>query len=466
MNIKMIKNIILSLCLVSLVSCADDFLELNPHQSVSLDGAIQSVDDYNAAIYGTYSAMQSSNYYGRYFVLVPDVMSDDVKQNSQANRARDFSDYVVNSNDGIASGMFNTIYNTILRANTVINAKAEIPAAVKAQVDQVVGEAYAIRALAHFDLVRMFAQHYGFSSGNTHAGISIVTEFDQNSKPGRNTVAEVYAQVLSDLNQAITLMTIKPPKTSRFSKEAAQALLARVYLYMGDFAKAEAAASSVISSNKFSLVTNANYIKGWENGFSSESIFEVAFNSVDNNGSDALGRMYIVEGYGDYLPSQDVLGLIPAGDVRLGLFKADKNLSGPYGTVRMNKYPSTLGINNTVVLRLSEMYLIRAEARAKTGNEAGAIEDLNRIRKRGLATAADVSATGAALVTEIEKERRIELMFEGHRLWDLMRNKRNLTRTNCTNSVCTLTYPNDRFVAPIPQSEMDANTNMTQNPGY
>ncbi len=452
--------------LLMTASCSEEFLELQPSGAADLNSAIQSLDDYKAAVNGMYSGLQSANYYGRYFILVPDVMSDDVKQNAQANRARDFADYVANVQDGIAAGMFNTIYNVINRANTVINAETEVPAAVQNQKDQYRGEAFAVRALAHFDLVRIFAQHYGFTSGNSHAGIPIVTVFDQESKPARSTVAEVYTQIISDLEQSVSLMTIDQANPGRISKETAQALLARVNLYMGNWARAEQFATSVINSGNYSLLSNDAYADSWNQQYSSESIFSIFFRSDDDNGSDALGRMYIVEGYGDYLPSQDVVGLIPEGDARLGIFKEDPNLSGVLGTIRVNKYPNPAVQNSTPVVRLSEMYLIRAEARAMQGNEAGAQEDVTLIRQRGLPTADAVTATGQGLLDEIEKERRIELMFEGHRLWDLMRKKQGVFRTDCTGLTCEISYPNDRFVAPIPQREVDANPNMVQNPGY
>jgi hypothetical protein len=225
-------------------------------------------------------------------------------------------------------------------------------------------------------------------------------------------------------------------------------------------------ATEVIESGDYQLLSTDNYVGAWSSGNSPETLFEIAFSEVDDNGSDALGRMYIVEGYGDYLPAGDLLDLIPEGDVRLGLFKDDPNLGGDYGSVRVDKYPNPAVQNSTPVIRLSEVYLIRAEARARTNNEDGAQADLDVIRMRALPSAAATTATGDALIDAILTERRIELMFEGQRLWDMMRTKQDLVRNNCTNSVCTLAYPNDRFIIPIPQAELDVNDNIVQNPGY
>ncbi|RMG23889.1 MAG: RagB/SusD family nutrient uptake outer membrane protein [Bacteroidetes bacterium] len=453
--------------LLAFTACKEDFLDLKPNEALPTEDAIKSISDLNAAAVGMYDGLQSSNYYGRYFILVPDVMSDDVKQNASANRAKEYAEYGAFADHFITQNMWAMIYSVINRANTIINTDLTVAPAVEAQKNQILGEAYAVRALAHFDLVRLYGQHYGITPGNTHPGVPIVTVFDQNSEPARNTVKEVYDQVLSDLNTALGLMG-DDFDSGRFSKLAVQALLARVYLYMGNWSEAEKFATNVINAGVVSLTSTDNYVSTWMDGTSPDAIFQIVMTDVDNNGSDALGRMYIQAGYGDYLPSLDVVDLIPAGDVRRQLFTEDENLGGVFGLLRVNKWPSQIGADNTPVIRLSEIYLIRAEARAMTGNEAGAQADVTLIRQRGLPTAEAVTATGQALLDEIEKEKRIELMFEGHRLWELMRKQRGVVRTDCTAPAgkCVINYPNDRFVLPIPQNEIDANPNMTQNPGY
>ena len=454
---------------LGLGACEEDFLELPPNEALPTADAIQSIDDLSAAAVGMYHGLQSSNYYGRYFVLVPDVMADDVKQNASANRAKEYAEFGAFSDHFITQNVWATIYTNINRANNIINTPLEVAAAVQSEKDQLVGEAYAIRAMGHFDLVRLYGQHYGFTADNSHPGVPIVTEFDQNAEPARNTVAQVYAQVVSDLTTALSLVG-DGFDTGRISKSAINGLLARVHLYMSDWGQAEQFATAVINSGDVSLTATDSYVDAWmDEGTGPDVVFEVVNNSADNFGSDALGRMYIVDGYGDYLPSADLVSLIPEGDVRGELFKEDSaNLGGIFGFIRVNKFPSTQGFDNVPVIRLPEMYLIRAEARAMQGNEAGAQEDVNIIRQRGLPGTEDLAATGQALLDEIETEKRIELMYEGHRLWELMRKGEGVVRTDCTapSNVCTVGYPNDRFILPIPQNEIDANPNMTQNPDY
>lgn len=467
MNKLYIKGLIAALAFITL-SCGEDFLELTPQQSVADTEALTTIDDYKSSITGVYNDLSSANYYGRYFMLVPDVMADDVKQHPSANRAKDYAEYSAVVGDGIAAGMWSTMWGAINATNAIINAVVDLPAAVEAERNHIVGEAYVLRAQIYFDMVRLYAQHYSFTSDASHLGVPIVLAFDQFSEPSRNSVREVYDQVVADMQAGIALLDndTRSGTTSTLSKSAGQALLARVYLYRGDYANAESMANTVINSGKYTLEANANYYSsGWVADFSSESIFEINMTENDNRGSDALGRMYIVEGYGDYLPSDDVVSLYAADDVRDNWFQVDPFLTGDFAPNRLIKYPSVPGTNNTKVIRLSEVHLIRAEARAQQGNDA-AQADVDLIRQRAQPSAAAVTATGAALIDEVLLERRKELAFEGQRLWDLMRYKQDIVRTNCTSPICTITYPNNRVIMPIPEAELDANPNIEPNPGY
>ncbi len=287
--------------------------------------------------------------------------------------------------------------------------------------------------------------------------------------PSRNTVAEVYTQVLSDLITAEDLMTIDPSNAGYFSKEAAQAMLSRVYLYMEDYENAEAKATDVIDSQKYELATAAAYPSMFLEGNSSEAIVEMVYSITDNPGSDHLGGMYKATGYGDYLPAKDLLDMMDDNDVRKTMFMSDPKLSGVYCCLRVNKYPSSgsqIGTDNIPVIRLSEVYLNRAEARARMNDFIGARSDLQLIRQRANPDAVPLTLTGDALTEEILKERRRELCFEGHRIFDITRNKQDMVREDCTSTICEVTYPNDRFILPIPDGETNANDNIDQNPDY
>ncbi|NOY36591.1 MAG: RagB/SusD family nutrient uptake outer membrane protein [Chlorobi bacterium] len=460
---------LLLLGFVFITSCGKDFLDLKPQQSVDTESALQTLDDFKAAITGVYDQMQNANYYGRYFVLLPDIMSEDVKQNASANRAKEWAEYNGTATDFIPENLWSNFYQVVDRANRIINKDIEVPGAVKDEYDQIKGEALALRALTFFDLCRIYAQHYTYTADASHPGIPIVTEIDPSLKPARNTVKEVYDQVIKDMNDAIPLMKVNPGSDVTLSQTAVKALLARVYLYKEDWANAAAMADAVISSGDYTLATNANYLDVFNttDPSSVENIFEISMIPTDNNGSNALGGMYLNTGYGDYLPSRDLYDTIPDGDVRKQLFSIDNTLSGIYDSIRVAKYPDVNGYNNTKVIRLSEIYLIRAEANYHLGNEAAAQADVTLIRQRGLPSAPAVTTTGQALLDDILHERRIELCYEGQRLWDLTRYKKGVHRVKqCTSVVCDIPYPSDRFVLPIPQAEIDVNPNIVQNSGY
>ncbi len=454
--------LIVLLVVLFTVSCSKDFLELQPQQAVSTANALSTVGDFEAAIIGGYDGLSHSNYYGRYFVLVTDIMSDDVKQNASANRASDWAEYAGSStdNNNLSGNIWEYAYRVIDRANRILEAETD------ANINNVLGQAYALRALVHFDLVRIYGQHYTYTADASHLGIPIVTTVDPFQKPARNTVKEVYDQVIADFNMALSLID-DANNSFILTKNAVKALLSRVYLYKEDWANAASMASDVINSGDFSLVPNGSYTDIFSLDHSSEAIFEIDMNETDKRGTDALAGMYLGSGYGDYLPSEDLLNVIPAGDVRGTLFATDLTIGGGiYGNLRVNKYSDPLGLNNTPVIRLSEVYLNRAEANYHLNNTSAAQADVNLIRKRGLPTAADVTVTGADLLAEILLERRIELSYEGHRLWDLTRNKMGVFRTDCTAEVCSIPYPSDRFILAIGLFETNVNENIVQNPGY
>jgi hypothetical protein len=465
---KIFYRLLLIIMTLSYVSCSKSFLELTPQQSVSDVNALQNLEDLNSTVTGIYNELSATAYYGRNMLLIPDVMADDVKQNTQANRIRDYAEHAINKSDADANNLWTTMYRAINSANNIINSDINVPAIVQADKDHIIGEAYALRGLIYFDLVRLFAQHYAFTPDAGHPGVPLILDFDPTRKPQRNTVKEVYAQVIADMTKGISMMksTSRSKNSNTLSSISVKALLARVYLYEEDWVNAEITATAVINAG-YSLVPNASYLNLWNTDNSTESIFEISMTPSDNRDNNSIAGLYIKEIYGDYLPSKDVVDLYDAADARLQVFKTDPLLAGAYAPYRVNKYPDVKGYDNTKVIRLAEIYLIRAEARAHIGtNTAGAQQDLNLIRQRALPSAAPVTETGQALLDEIMLERRLELCFEGQRLWDLMRTKKDIVRIQCTAERCTIPYGDDTNVLPIPQVETDANLNISQNPGY
>lgn len=456
---------------VALASFAcSDFLVEDPEQNVSNDVYFATIGDYRAGIAGIYNQMQDADWYGRSLHMMSDVMSEDIKLNGSANRYYEFAEFTGQPVSGheYEIDLWIEVYEAINMANMLINSTGFEPSSsTQVEFNQIIGEAHVLRALAHFDLVKMYGQHYTFTGDASHPGVPIVLESDQAALPSRATVGQVYNQVISDFTTGLGMMTMARDGKYTFTKEAVQALLSRVYLYMEDFSNAIAMANAVIGSGKFSLTSGDAYTYQFEGaGASTESILEVMNRSDDDIGSDALGGMYRSSGYGDYLPSRDLLDMIHPDDNRWNMYVVDPNLLGAYASHRINKWPTTTNTDNIPVVRLSEVYLNRAEAYARSGNSSGAQDDLNLIRQRSLPGAPDVTDTGQALIDEILIERRIELANEGHALHDTMRHKRDIDRQDFTGNTSFMGYPCNFCILPIPQDERDVNPGIGQNTGY
>lgn len=480
------KIAILFLAVLSCGSCKKEFLEINPQQQTDVNMVVIDLASTRAAVMGTYGLLQSAAYYGRSITVLPDLMADNMYiSRKNSNRYTAYDQYIVTANDGTTSGSWNILYRTIVNSNIIISKgeKLTLAATEAPEVQHLVGEAYTLRALAHFDLLRLYAAPYNATPNASHIGIPVIVKSGTSKEdiisPSRNTVKEGYTQIVSDLKKAITMMPVAPVGFSASNKGhithfAAEALLARVYLYMGDWVNAELMATDVISSNKYTLLSNANYVSGSTNfrtQNNSESIFEIVYNTTNNLGTDALAS-FLLQGasYGDGLATDDLYNKYTATDVRRG-FMAKSKRSGSGGedpAFVITKYNNITTYEEGVkVIRLSEMYLIRAEARAKQGGkDALAAADLDVIAKRADASSVPVSQTGQALQDLILAENRKEFAFEGHRLFDLTRNKLGFIKYRTGGETISISSNSLKTVLPIPLAEMNSNPNMVQNEGY
>lgn len=456
-------------------ACSKSFIDYTNPQTLPLDGTIKDLKSLTNAANGVYNNFQNVDYYNRTFTLSPELISDNVfvsRRNS--NRYLNHDNFSIGNGDGYVLGAWSAMYDVVVNANLAIahgEAVNFIPGEEQG-ARQVIGEMYAARALALFDLVRFFAQPYNFTADASHAGVPVITEpKNEIIAPPRETVKVVYDQIVSDLQKSLTLMTAVK-KDGRFTVIAAKALLAKVYLYMEKWAEAEQLATEVIDNTTFKLLTNAQYVASWSAKFSGESLFEVANLSTDNSGSDGIGYFYEPGGYGDALATQDLYDTYTSTDVRRELIQAGTRTNAENPAYLVRKYPRGVSTrdDNIKVLRLSEVFLIRAEARAEQGKtntakNAGAQADLNTIIQRADPTADPVTLTGDDLVNRIILERRKELAFEGNRLFDINRKKMDLVLIQ-SDQTRTFTYPNNRFIMPIPFSEVNTNPNIEQNPAW
>lgn len=477
---KKLKYILIFAVIATTAISCEDQLDLLPQQSLAASEALADFDAAVAALIGVYDRLQDTDLYGRELFVMVSVRADNaILSLDNSNRFTQNANLGWTLSNGDITSQWNDGYNLILRANTIIDNIDALEGGTQAEKDQVLGEAMFLRALTHFDLVKNFGKQFNIGAGSLGVPIILKSEIGE---PARNTVTEVYNQVITDLNASINLMD-NSEAPFRASQDAARALLSRVYLYMEDWSNSEAMASAVINSGRYSLVTNANYISSWETDGTSEEIFTMRFVTDESRGSDNMGSIYIQLSYGDIRASNDFMTLLgidlnnlptvtgtpltsTTGDVRAGLIRAIEDV-GVFDEF-IYKFPEMGGVPGLAsprILRLGEMYLNRAEARAQQGNTADAQADLNMSRNR--AGLGSITPTGAALMDAILLERRLELAFEGHRHYDMVRTGTNLNRGECNGiSICTASFDDFRMTYPIPEREMEVNPNMVQNPGY
>ena len=460
-----IKNMIVTTVLfLSLASCEKSFLELKPPTSLTPEFALATEADLQVALRGAYSGLKSTALYGRSLMVLGDMMADNTYQSAlNTNRYTNFNLYNYLVTDGDVAGLWNASYTVILRANNIINS----PIADNANIQQIKGEAYAIRALAYYNLVRYFASPYTLDPSKL--GVPIITTYQADLKPERAKIADVYTLINKDLTQAYTLMT-KFTNSSQFSKYSAKALQAKVYLTMGDKTNAKAAALDVITNSGFTAISSAAHTGYWAGVAPRtdkvETLLEISFDAVANNAFDALPYIYLQSGnYGDMLCSSELYDLFETADIRKSLYAT--GIRGGLASVFVNKYGSFTGDHSdTKVIRMSEMYLIAAEA-SYPSNTADALKYVNEVTSRRGATA--IASSGSALLEAIITERRKELAFEGERYLDMQRLQRNIVRSkNYPAAALSIDFTNYRRIMPIPQGELDANPSikLQQNPGW
>ena len=466
-NIKVLFAVI---AVVLLSSCKKDFLNRIPYTSLPVDVALSTEGDLLVALRGAYGGLRAvvnqagttvPDLYGRTIPVLGDVMADNAYVSVQnSNRYVLYNTYSLSVSDANADGLWASAYTVILRCNNIINS----PLTSTANISQYKGEALAIRALLYFELVRFFAKPY--NDNPVSLGVPLVTTYNLTEKPARNTVAEVYTQILNDLTQSYTLMTLFT-NSSQFSKFAARALQAKVYLHKGDIANAKIAALDVINNGGFSVAPAATYGAYWVNNSirtdKVETLLEISSDAVSNLPFDGFAYIYSQGGYGDLLSSDSLYALYSSTDVRRSLYTTGTR--GGLASVFVNKYTGISGDrSDTKVLRMSDVYLIAAEA--SLPNETEALTYLNYVVSRRDPSLI-YSSTGAALLENIITERRKELAFEGDRFHDLNRLKRPIFRSNnYPAAVRLIPYPDDRRILPIPQTERDANPAIVQNSGY
>jgi starch-binding outer membrane protein, SusD/RagB family len=428
----------------ALLAACDSPLDTDPTASIDSETALNTARGVELGLNGAYGGLRSGNIYGNQHMVYPDMYADNLDFTGTFQTDREVAQRNITTSNGAVLGIWASSYNTINRVNNLLEAIPNVTGLAADQRSQYRGEALFIRALVYFDLAR----HFG--------GVPLVLEASRGVGPSalvaRATQQEVYNRVIQDLEEAVPLLPNSRVQ-GRATRQAANALLSRVYLETGQHALARDRATAVINSGHYSLVPNFRSI--FTQKHSAESIFELHFTV---NTANSLAFWYFPAALGGrwgFSPTAELYNSFQAGDAR-----RDASI-GISGTQRYgNKYHRVAnGDDNVVILRLAEMYLNRAEANARLNADAATIRgDINAVRARAGLPALDATVSGqAALMNAILQERRWEFAMEGHRFFDLRRHGVAAER---------LAIPANRLLWPIPQAELDVNDSLVQNPGY
>ena len=438
-------------------------LDIKPQNSVESTLALKTSKDVQGVLIGAYTAAGLRGLYGGRFQSTTDFLADD----GDFAYSGTFSDYTelnnkaITVNNGFVEGVWDTGYNTIGVCNTVLSNLNLVDAANAARVE---GEAKFLRGMIYFDLARVFGKAWNDGSPATNLAVPIVltptTAIADIKYVTRNTVAEVYAQAIADLQVAEAKLGTK---STYASSAAASAILARIYLTQETYDLAEAEATKIISSNAYSLVEHYSdefQVKEQATRVfnTSEDIFAIQISN--QSGFNALNEVYASSAFAGreetYLFGQ-FFDRFEAGDDRVNEVTDDSFTS---------KFNNAFA--NVVVIRLAEIYLIRAEARAlkASPNLTGAAADINVIRRRALLDDTG-AATAADLLDAVKYERHAELGFEGFELFDLKRYKGTTYSVDGDGRhVDPFPWNSPKLVFPIPKRERDANPQLIQNEGY
>jgi len=433
------------------VSCKK-FIEVNPKDTVSDEKTITDGNSAQTAVRGIYNQLESNGYYGYTFQTLGFFSGDNIQYSGSQTVNQQLSNHAVISDLAALQTSWSAIYNVINRANNVL---AKVPALgttstfSEALKNQLTGEAYFLRALAYFDLARTW--------GGVQLILTPTASATDQTKVSRSSLADTYAQVLKDLTDAENLL---PNTTNRIraTKKTAYALHARLALYQADWANAELYASRIIGDTNYALIAPYSAFFAANASNTSESIFELYYNNNVTNTQAYNWQPSTNGGVGWITPTNSVAALLlnpQTGGNRSSLIQTlvVSGVTRYYG----NLYYRTAGTDPAFLIRLAELYLIRAEARAQNNDLVGAAADLNAVRARA-GLAATTAATKADLLLAIENENRLEFAFEDHRWYDLVRTGRAAT-------VLAITDPN-KLLLPVPYAELLIDANLQQNPGY
>ncbi len=429
--------LLLALPVLLLAGC-DSLLDVEPPSQITSTIAIEDANGARNALRGAYSALQTGSYYGGDFIFFGDLLADNTTHTGTFTSFAQADNNTLLADNGSVEGIYQDLYFAISVTNHLLERVPGLTDLGETEKNQILGEAHFLRALHYHNLVKLW--------GPVPLITSTIESVETASQVTQSPVDEVYAQILSDLQEAERLMT-NATQTKQASLGAVKALLARVYLYRGEWAQAQAKADEVLAMG-YDLADDyaALFTPGAE---TPEAIFLLDFTIQDFNNFG-----YYFQTRREVRPTPDLFDAYEEIDAR----RAWSIEASSSGRLTGTKFPTTTGEEDFHVIRLGEVILIRAEALARQGQLAEAVDAYNRIRIRAGLTphvlGEDVT-TQQDVLAAIWNERRLELAFEGDRWPDLL-------RTGRATEVLGIRECQTLF--PIPESELNVAPNMTQNP--
>ena len=444
---KKIQYILLTAISLSTVSCSD-FLDQKPDNYISDAAVIQTLSSAKAALNGAYHDLASSSYYGgQYFDAGVNLAADNVTWTGSLNYYYDFDTHQYSAENQLLSYAWYAIYATVNQTNQVIDKVTVLNDGSESERRRIIAEATVIRSLAFFDLARTW--------GNipvVKQATSSPTQFDGVKQ---TKAKDVYQLVVDDVLAIYNDLSESSDRV-HVTRSAADAFLARVYLYLEQWDKAEQYASKVIDNGNYALGTIQDLI---DNKETAESIWELAYSSSFTNQQSTYWRSPDQGGRHEWGPSKELVQLLAdptVGGDRKAFYQDFSSAQVPDYFVGTLYHSSTLD-DDVIIFRLAEQYLIRAEARTNQQNVSGALSDLNIIRRRAnISEIVDVAST-QELLNLIADEPRVELALEPHRWFDLI-------RTGKAESVLGIkTY---QTIFPIPYNDIQADKDLVQNDNY
>jgi hypothetical protein len=487
MNNKL-KIFITCILAFGLFSCKKT-LDVEPTNQVDASTAIKTPADAQIMINGIMRSMSSADYYGRNFILYGDAKGGDLTIASQGRGNDALYTFNHSATSGSYSGYWSQIYFSLLQVNNLLQNISQLEAGGATGYNTYKGQALTLRAIMYFDLVRLYGKSYDLDK-NAYGVPNVLTPLNSSAQPLRNKVEENYTQILADLKAAAPLLP-KPKSNGFVNYYGNLAMQARVYLYMKDYVNALKAAEEVIASNVYTLYSNAAWVDSWKAQFASESILEIGVYPLEGDlGAGSIGAYLRKKGDGGstilgwFIASDYFLTRLKedATDVRWGVMNNDELSTTPSprkgalykysGSITLaGDGKSTSTAVNLKLIRLSEIYLIAAEAALST-DATKAATYLNAIRKRapGLAPATAATVTADMILDERSKE----LFGEGQRFFDMIRLNKSITYNDEIIGISVATRPKTidrtffKTLLPISQAEINANPGMQaqQNPQY